>query len=403
MTDPKRSFVDRFVALVTSLKLTIVCLSLGMVLIFVGTIAQVRIGIDQAVEVYFRSLIVWGTVPGTSLPVPLLPGGFLVGAVLLVNLIAAHLYRFRLSWKKAGILLAHAGLIVLLLGELFTAMFSRESLMRITEGQTKSYSEAYRETELAIVDQSDPEKDRVAVVAESGLRGNASYQIPTLPFRAEIRGYFPNSQIVRRSADNARWSTPLATSGLGLQYTARELPRTGNPKERDMTVAWVELVGTSGSLGTWMVSNVFEETQSFTFEGRPYTIELRQRRNYKPYALTLLDFSHDRYPGTEIPRNFSSRVRLQDPSRSEDREVLIYMNHPLRYDGLSFYQSGYEGETTTILQVVRNPSRHLPYISCVMVSLGLLVQFGIHLAGFFERRRLAGAAAPAPAARPSLP
>jgi hypothetical protein len=389
MTETKKSFVTYLIGFITSLKLTIVCLAMGMVLIFVGTIAQVRIGIDQAVEIYFRSVFVWETVPGTTLRVPIMPGGFLVGGVLLLNLVAGHLYRFRLSWRKSGILLAHAGLIVLLLGELFTAMFSRESMMRITEGQTKNYSEAYRETELAVTDQGDPQKDRMAVFYEHGLKSGASFQLPTLPFKVEVRGCFLNSQIVRRSADNARWGSPLATTGIGVQYTARELPRTGNPKERDMTVAWVELVGPGGSLGTWMVSNVFEETQPFTFEGRSYTIELRQRRTYKPYSLTLLDFSHDRYPGTNIPRNFSSRVHLVDPTRNEDREVLIYMNHPLRYDGLAFYQSGYEGETTTVLQVVRNPSRHLPYISCVMVGLGLLIQFGIHLTDFFTKRRAA--------------
>ncbi len=54
----------------------------------------------------------------------------------------------------------------------------------------------------------------------------------------------------------------------------------------------------------------------------------------KAFALTLLDFTHDRYAGTDIPKNFSSRVRLVDPERGENREVLISMNDPLRYRGL---------------------------------------------------------------------
>ena len=41
------------------------------------------------------------------------------------------------------------------------------------------------------------------------------------------------------------------------------------------------------------------------------------------------------------------------------------MNHPLRYQGETFYQSGVLGlGKGTILQVVRNPGWLIPYISC---------------------------------------
>jgi hypothetical protein len=121
---------------------------------------------------------------------------------------------------------------------------------------------------------------------------------------------------------------------------------------------------------------------------------MRPARYYHPFSITLLKFSHDRYPGTDIPKNFSSRIRLRTPDSRVDREVLIYMNNPLRHGGLTFYQAGYENnDRTTILQVVRNPSWQLPYISCALMGLGLLTQFGIHLFGFFRKRALAAAPA----------
>ena len=43
--------------------------------------------------------------------------------------------------------------------------------------------------------------------------------------------------------------------------------------------------------------------------GRPYDICLRFRRYYKPYAVKLIDFKHDKYTGTELPRNFSSDIQ----------------------------------------------------------------------------------------------
>ena len=42
-----------------SLKLTVVLLSLGVLLVFFGTLAQVDVGIWSAVRDYFRSMIVW--------------------------------------------------------------------------------------------------------------------------------------------------------------------------------------------------------------------------------------------------------------------------------------------------------------------------------------------------------
>ena len=84
---------------------------------------------------------------------------------------------------------------------------------------------------------------------------------------------------------------------------------------------------------------------------------LRPRRDYKPFSLQLLDFQHDIYPGTDIPKNFSSRVVLERPDKSEKREVLIYMNNPLRYAGETYYQASFDQDNHgTILQVVRNPS-----------------------------------------------
>ena len=73
--------------------------------------------------------------------------------------------------------------------------------------------------------------------------------------------------------------------------------------------------------------------------------------------------------------------------RGENREFLISMNHPLRYGGDTFYQSGVlENDAGTILQVVRNPGWKLPYVACSMVSLGMLLHFGIHLVGFLRLR-----------------
>jgi hypothetical protein len=66
------------------------------------------------------------------------------------------------------------------------------------------------------------------------------------------------------------------------------------------------------------------------------------------------------------------------------------MNHPLRHAGETFYQTNFIGnDQGTILQVVKNPGWLMPYVSCILVALGMIVHFGLHLVGFLSRRKLA--------------
>jgi cytochrome c biogenesis protein ResB len=127
--------------------------------------------------------------------------------------------------------------------------------------------------------------------------------------------------------------------------------------------------------------------QKFDYAGRSWKLIMRPVRHYQPFSITLEKFSHDIYPGTDIPKNFSSKIRINPEDGGSPREVLIFMNNPLRYAGLTYYQASFDGEHTTILQVVRNPSWLVPYISCGAIALGLVIQFMIHLAGFARKRR----------------
>ena len=158
---------------------------------------------------------------------------------------------------------------------------------------------------------------------------------------------------------------------------------------RVLPSAIVEIVTPQGSLGTWLVNELIQSTQSFTWNGRSYELRLRPRRFYKPYSLQLVEFRHDVYLGTDIPKNFSSRVLLQRPDTGENREVLIKMNTPLRYAGESYYQADWDHEDNhgTVLQVVHNPSWLTPYFSCILVGAGLVVQFATHLLGFTFKRK----------------
>jgi hypothetical protein len=377
------SFRDFF----ASLKLTVVLLVLSIILVFWATLAQVQLGVWGVQEHFFRTFFVLSKLPGTEIPVPVFPGGYFIGGLLLLNLTAAHFARFAPKWSKSGIALTHLGLVTLLIGELLSGLWQEEYSLRLDEGQTKNYSESFRLSELALIDTTDTQFDDVYVVPEKLLARGKAVTHPPLPFRIVPKAYYPNASLQMRNPVTAP-NPSLATQGIGLQVTTTPQPLTYKMDERNLPAAYVELVAPGGSLGTWLVSEQLAEPQTFTHAGRTWSIALRLQRNYKPYSLTLLNFSHDRYAGTDIPKNFSSRIRLTTPDGRDDREVLIYMNNPLRYAGLTFYQAGFDNnDRTTVLQVVRNPSWLLPYVACVLMSAGLLVQFGISLLAFVSRRR----------------
>ena len=206
-----------------------------------------------------------------------------------------------------------------------------------------------------------------------------------------LKNYYQNSRLkmLREAGAGAR---PIANQGPGALIAVEPAPPATGIDERDVTSVAIEIVPRQlgNPLGTWLVSAALGAPQTFSCDGRTWMIALRPARYYKAYSVTLQKFTHERYPGTDIPKDFSSRITLTDPERSITRDVLIYMNHPLRYRGETYYQAGFQkDDSATVLQVVHNPSFIAPYVACVIVAAGLLVQFGYHLVGFSRKRRAA--------------
>src|SRR5258706_4620290 len=92
-----------------SLTLTVILLAFSMVLIYAGTLAQVDTDIWKVQHQYFQSFIAWmplqDLVPRfTAVPahdwgkIPF-PGGYIIGTLLLLNLLSAHAVRFKFSPK----------------------------------------------------------------------------------------------------------------------------------------------------------------------------------------------------------------------------------------------------------------------------------------------------------------
>lgn len=353
----------------SSLKFTVVLLLLALMLVFAGTLAQVELGIFRSQQIYFESFFLWRDFFGLSLP--MLPAGYSIGSLLILNLCAAFVTRFRMRAKHAGLLCVHAGLIILLLGELFTDVFSVESQLRLAEGESKNFTESIYRYELAIA-KSIESGQRVVAYPAQQLKPDALLSHGDMPVTLKVLNFWPNSML-RAKSDSA---PTLADSGIGSNVAMLPMPLTGKMDERNVPSALIELSAKGESLGTYLFSGHLGSADIVTLpDGSTVEISLRPERYYMENWIQLNDFVREVYPGTNKPSHFESQLTLSGGHLPTPREVKVYMNHPLRFDGKTFYQASFAGnETVSILQVVQNPTWLMPYLSCALVTAGLAWQ-----------------------------
>ncbi len=414
-----------------SLRLTVILLAFSILLVFFGTLDQVHFGFHETQKRYFESFGVLWNYPQEwayykqlswfSIP---LPGGFLIGALLVVNLICAHFRYFKPSWKKSGIALIHFGVVLLIVSGFLTAFMQQESQMAPDEnGPPVNYSTDYLHNELVLMTDGSANTTQVTSIPSSLLQPGSTIEIPNSPLQVKVDAYAPNAgvamsqNLLRHYQDMLtkggmpapqRRNIAVAIQGLKdgnalvlntvgkvvlakngkrdlqgfaerMRGVIQEREVTYEQNEANVPAALVTIINHDKPIGSWIVSSGFGgniPAQSFSANGKSYELNLRFKRTYYPFTLQLKDFHHDLYPGTEIPLNFSSELMLDNPQNGQHRDVLIYMNHPLRYSGYTFFQQSFANEnTTSILMVVRNPSWLLPYISVAMIGVGMLVQF----------------------------
>ena len=439
-----------------------------MILVFCGTLAQVDKGIWTVMYQYFRTWIAWIDLsiffnkfnPLNALSIPF-PGGFLIGALLSMNLLVVHAKTFKIfvtgkrlyvglsllivgliltygvivGWgtntvattesdafwrvffrlgrgtlsavilfiaciylyrKRAGMVLLHAGILLLLIGEFFTALFAVESTMTIREGQTVNFLDRSQKYELAFIEYSNPNFDRVTVIPKDFLKINKINEFDELPFNIKLNSFMANSsqpQSINNITNFDQLKYP-SYKGIGSEYyisNTREV--SGAIGERNAPAVDVELFDkkSGNSLGRYILSlwcypnfvnQIWDMPNLISFNGKNYRVYLRNQREFSlspsgnEFSIKLLNFVHEKYQGTQTPKDFSSRIRLINSGDKIDRELKIWMNNPLRYAKKTFYQSGYLPEDKgTVLQVVRNDSWMIPYLSCMIVFVGMGAQF----------------------------
>ncbi len=350
-----------------------------IVLLFVGTIAQKYVGLYEAQNVYFSSFVFWWG------PVPL-PGGALTIGVIAVSLLAKLIFASPWNWGNSGIIITHVGAILLLLGGLITALHSREGSMTIYEGETSGFFTDYHARELLVFEQDSNEK--IAAFPFDELQEGKKLAVPGLPFTIEIIKACKNCNIFpwKKPADDPIFKE---LRGRAQKFDIEAMPPEKDD-ERNRSGVQFRIAGASEEKDGIHFSVDFIDISPWVeVEGKVYHIALQKQRTYLPFEIQLIDFEKQYHPATGIPRSYKSEIVLKEGD-TEWRNV-VSMNKPLRYKGYTFYQSSFmdNGEKeATVFAVVRNAGRMFPYISSIVMCIGLLIHMALKIPKLIRNKKM---------------
>lgn len=357
-----------------SYKFSVVLLFFLMLIVFFGTLAQTEHGIYEIQKKYFESLFVVHWI-GNYIPLPL-PGGGLLMVLLLINLFIGGVLLAPKSFKRPGMLIAHSGVILLILGGFWGEIWGDYGQISLFEGEAKNTFEDTRNWEIYIW-KLDKEKrtptTEWVIPQEQFARVHGAIRQTffsnELPFEITLMRFMKNAK--------PRFTVPGVEQGIqGVLLEPAKLER-----EEDLNLAGVYVeVSAKDQHHLGMLWGGEKQPWVFEIGSELYSMGLRHRRMDLPFSVKLEKFVKEFYPRTNKPRFFASEV-VYSTGDWEQRTV-IRMNEPLRFKGFTIYQASWGTATDnpsepvfSVLAVTRNPAEQVPLYSCIIISFGLLLHF----------------------------
>ena len=344
-------------------KIFVIAIFWLMILVVLGTLSQRDMGLFFAQKKYFSSYIIWFN---NFLP---LPGSRSALIIIFINLLFLSSNKNIWKIKKVGILIVHFGAVLLLLGGGLTAIFSSEGTMIINEGSSSNFMESYHDMEFALIDKSNDDFDEYFIIDQAALFKGNIINYEDFNFEIEIIKLLENCEPIRRTTIPG-----FQNKGLLKNFILNEInvDKEGSRNTPGLIIKIRNSDSNINGLYGFFLNQTLNQT--ILSSNKKFELVFRKKRTYLPFILELLDFKKVLHPGTGIAKSYSSNINLIE--NDIPRRVLIKMNEPLRHRGITFYQSSFiEGSNgdTTILAVVKNYGRLFPYISSIIMSIGLLI------------------------------
>lgn len=352
--------------LLSSVRITVVCLFLLFILTFWGTIAQVQQGLYAAQERFFASFFF---LAGGWLP---FPGAQGVLWVLFINLVCAlidHFSKHR-EWTYIGSKITHIGLLLYFAAAFFIFHLSQESYVHLMEGEMADVSTSYNDWELAYWQDRADSHQVVTALDSKAFKPGEKIPFNDPHFTISVEHYFPNADAFNSS--NAKPERIISVDAINLIN-----PKPLDKEREKNTPGGIFDLDFEGQPHTLMLYGAEPGATAVMISGKKYNFILRHKCYPLPFTLKLDHFKAEFHPGTEVAKSYESLVTIS--TGSLERQVRVYMNNPLRYKDYTFYQASYDkdsmGRQYSTLAVVKNSARLLPYISCFAVFFGLALHF----------------------------
>ena len=168
-----------------------------------------------------------------------------------------------------------------------------------------------------------------------------------------IKEALPHGKVVITSADEGKADPSMRASldAVTLKLTMGDASKT------------VTVYGRKGQPG---------EVAHVSLGGWDIAVSYGSRIIKLPFALKLVDFQLERYPGSMSPSSYASEVIVIDPEKKVEMPFRIYMNHVLDYRGYRFFQSSYDmDEKGTVLSVNHDPGTWPTYLGYLLLAIGM--------------------------------
>lgn len=380
--------------------LAVVLMLILLLQTWLATLEQVDYGLHATLRKYFdpAAWYILGELRlpefmgGKALTIPM-PGGYWVLGLFFVNLLLGGIVRARKGWTKAGVLISHSGILLMILSAGVTEMTEERGTMDFFEGESSNVAQDYYEYVVEISERTEGMPDEIHVIRGQYLADLVgipspvrTVRLPGLPFDMQFTRYSKNGRVM-----SVNEMAPPADSPVIDGYYIFERPSNKNA-EVNTAACYAKLLTREGNaLPSFILSGDAFQPHSVRIGDRIFVFQMRKFLWIMPFTVRLDKATAEYYPGSTKPKRFESQVtRIENGSEAH---VEIKMNMPMRYEGLTFYQRMMGRENAQIansrpysqLEVVRNPADQWPKYALYVVTFGLLVHFVLKFALYVKK------------------
>lgn len=396
---------------ISSLWLASALLIILTVLTLFGTLNQMEDGLYDSVSKYFSSFFFYDKLLGMPI---VLPGAYLILAILCVNMTLGTLFRIRQNMKNACLYGVHFSILFLIFAGFIEERFKVEGSMALFPGNQSDEYVSYHDWQLEVYEIDETGKGSEAFVIpatqyrKAAPGGEKTFFTKELPFELVVRDYARNCFIVSENTNGIEEiERPIVDGhviferppeeeseanlpGVHLQF----VPKNKEEGEKE-AIIWSHI--------PYHMSDRFLQPTPHVFEmgGSRWAVQMVKKRFKLPFDVRLDKFLIEHYPGTSKAKTFQSTVTKLEPER-EPKIYEIGMNEPMRDRGIVFFQSkwgpqgasGPDARYYSVFAVVDNPSDRWPEVAMYMILVFISAHFIIRMVMHSQKGNRPRTAAP---------